>query len=260
MKKKPASPRAAGFTPEPEQCALVEGLTASGLPIAEQLLLVRGPNGHTLGADEFGQIFADQIKRGRAKANAALGQALYKRALNGDARALREWQNQTTGETVETRELAMWIGVGIDVIADMERRGVVHKVAHGLYPLRETVAAVVAHYREVIEPRGGAEAIGGLVGARARLAREQADSLAMRNAEMRSELVSLAEVTSLLTECNAFVVARVMRVPVESAPALAACGSVSEVASTLRRFIIEALEDLQREFGRQRAAEAHALA
>ena len=226
MKKKPASPPR--WEPGQEQRALVEGLTAIGLALDEQLLLVKGEDGRALGADEFGQIFGDQIKRGRAAANAQLGKALYERALAGNARAFRQWQNRTTGETVETRELAMWIGVGIDVIADMERRGVVHKVAHGLYPLRKTVAAVVAHYREIIEARGGAEAIGGLVGARARLASEQADRVAMCNAEMREALsVPLRDVNAKLKECNQIVRTRLLALPSEMAPRLHACRTVS---------------------------------
>ena len=256
MKKKPASPPR--WEPGQEQRALVEGLTAIGLALDEQLLLVKGEDGRALGADEFGQIFGDQIKRGRAAANAQLGKALYERALAGNARAFRQWQNRTTGETVETRELAMWIGVGIDVIADMERRGVVHKVAHGLYPLRKTVAAVVAHYREIIEARGGAEAIGGLVGARARLASEQADRVAMCNAEMREALVPLRDVNAKLKECNQIVRTRLLALPSEMAPRLHACRTVLEHQTLMRTLLCEALERMCKEFGSQRRSNGSA--
>ena len=246
--------RTTKWKPEPEQRALVESLTAFGLPIDEQLLLVKGPDGRALRADEFAEAFAEEIKSGRAKANAQLGRALYDRALKGNVRALREWQKQSIAETVETRELVGWIGVTPKTIADMEQRGIIHKSAYGLYPLRETILAVVAHLREVaaartdVDPQSG----GALVTERARLARELADQASMRNGMLRGETVYIRDIIELLHECNRTVTTRILSLPSEASPQLHSCSTVLEHQVMMRALLVEALEGLCREFGSER--------
>ncbi len=245
---------AARWMPPAEQRSLVESLTAFGLPIDEQLLLVRGEDGRALRADEFAEIFAPEIRSGRAKANAALGKALFDRALKGNVRALREWQKQSIAETVETRELTQWLGVTAAMIAELEKRGIVHKSAYGLYPLRETIAAAFAHLRETAagrtdsDPQSG----GALVTERARLARELADKASMENALTRNELVCVTEMAALINESTRMMVTRLMSVPAEHAPELHACASPGELQGMLRGFIAQALEGLQQAFGQQR--------
>ena len=253
--------RTARWSPDPEQRNLVESLTAFGLPIDEQLLLVKGEDGRALRADEFAQLFAPEILSGRAKANAQLGKALYDRALKGNVRALREWQKQGASETVETRELAALFGVTAKAIAEMEKRGVIHKSAYGLYPLRETITAAFGHLREVAAGRGGGDPAnaGALVDARARLARELADKAAMENARMRGEFAPVAEVCALLSSCNRAVVSHLMSFPSAHAVELAACTEPREVQVLLDRLIRDALEHLATEGAMLRAAEAEAL-
>ena len=246
--------RAAQWKPDPEQRNLVASLTAYGLPIEEQLLLVKGPGGRALRAEEFAEFFSPEILSGRAKANAQLGKALYDRALAGNTRALRDWQKQNISETVETRELAAWIGVGSDVIADMEKRGIVHKTAYGVYPLRESITAAFAHLREVAAGRADADpqSGGALVTERARLARELADQASMRNAAMRGETVYIRDIIELLHECNRTVTTRLLSLPAEASPQLHGCKTVLEHQLMLRALITEALEGLCREFGTTR--------
>ena len=161
----------------------------------------------------------------------------------------REWQKQSIAQRVETRELAAWLGVSSVTIAELEKRGIIHKSAYGLYPLRESITAVIAHYLDIIATGGGAEAIGALVGARARLAREQADQIAMRNAAMREELVPLRDVNAKLKECNQIVMTRRLALLSEIAPQLHACSTVLEHQTLMRALLCEALEKMCAEFG-----------
>lgn len=246
--------RAAKWKPDAEQRNLVASLAAFGMQVDEQVLLVKGPNGRTLGVDEFTEVFAEELSGGRAKANAALGQALYKRALNGDARALREWQKQAVSETVGTREIATWLDCSTTMVSTLERRGVIRKTAHGLYPLRETVIAVVGHYREVAagrtdsDPQSG----GALVTERARLARELADKASMENGRLRGELVPLRDVLAKMVSCNRIVMTRLLSLPAEAAPEIHSCGNVLEVETMMRALISEALERMCNDFEPER--------
>jgi phage terminase Nu1 subunit (DNA packaging protein) len=246
--------RTAKWAPDAEQRNLVESLTAFGLPIDEQLLLVKGEDGRALRADEFAQLFAPEILSGRAKANAQLGKALYDRALKGNVRALREWQKQSIAETVETRELTQWLGITAAMIAELEKRSIIRKSGYGLYPLRETIAAVVAHLREVAAGRTDADpqSGGALVTERARLARELADQASMRNGMLRGELVYIRDIIELLHECNRTVTTRILSLPSEASPQLHACSTVLEHQVMMRALLSEALEGLCREFGSER--------
>ena len=258
--------RAAKWKPDAEQRNLVASLAAFGMQVDEQVLLVKGPDGRTLGVDEFTEIFAEELSGGRAKANAALGQALYKRALNGDARALREWQKQAVSETVGTREIATWLDCSTTMVSTLERRGVIRKTAHGLYPLRETITAAFAHLREVAAGRADADpqSGGALVTERARLAHELADQASMRNAAMRGEMVYVRDIIGLLHECNRTVTTRILSLPSEASPQLHACRTVLEHQMMMRALLSEALEGLCKEFGSERrgngSAEPPALA
>jgi phage terminase Nu1 subunit (DNA packaging protein) len=62
------------------------------------------------------------------------------------------------------------------------------------YALVESAQAYCKHLRDLATGRGGDEAIASATAERARLAREQADHIALKNAMARRELVSAAEV------------------------------------------------------------------
>jgi phage terminase Nu1 subunit (DNA packaging protein) len=152
---------------------------------------------------------------------------------------------------ITTAELAMLLGASDVVISQLERRGVIHKTRYGYWPLKKTVRALVRHYREIAARRGGA-AIGALVVAKARLARERADEVAMQNAKMRAEFVPAAEVRAYIAECNEIVRTRLLALPAEIAPQLHACRTVVEHQTMLRALLSEALENLAGEFAGRR--------
>src|SRR5690606_4161305 len=71
-------------------------------------------------------------------------------------------------------------------------RGIILKVGRNRYDLRKSVQLYCEHLRAMAAGRGG-ENVDALATERARLAREQADQAAMKNAAMRKELIPAAE-------------------------------------------------------------------
>ena len=95
---------------------------------------------------------------------------------------------------VPAPELGRLLGLSAEKVYDLARRGIVVKTAPGRYDVAGSVKAYCAHLRAVAG-RHGTEAAGdALTGERARLAREQADGHALRNATLRGELVPAADV------------------------------------------------------------------
>jgi len=96
--------------------------------------------------------------------------------------------SQDSGDQVRALELADWLGVSERAVADYAHRGIITRSGRGVFPLKESIRAVCHHFREGASARGGATS--SLTAQRERIAREQADKLAMQNAAARRELVS----------------------------------------------------------------------
>lgn len=92
---------------------------------------------------------------------------------------------------VSSRVLADWLGISVQAVNKHARDGVLRK-SNSRYDLKASVTAYCHHIREVAAGRGGSEQLN-LTAERARLAREQADQYALRNAVTRGELVEVAE-------------------------------------------------------------------
>lgn len=92
-------------------------------------------------------------------------------------------------------------------LTGLVKRDLAVKLGHDAYDLRETVGRYVEHLRGVASGRGGEEHALTLTGERARLAREQADQVALKNAQARGELVKADDVErewrSVLTDLRA---------------------------------------------------------
>ena len=95
--------------------------------------------------------------------------------------------------SVTALELADVIGVSKRAISDYTERGIIVKTGRNRYDLRKSVQLYCEHIRAMAAGRGG-ENVDTLATERARLAREQADQAAMKNAAMRKELIPVAEV------------------------------------------------------------------
>jgi phage terminase Nu1 subunit (DNA packaging protein) len=99
-----------------------------------------------------------------------------------------------TAETVGAGELADWLGVTSQTISAFANDGKVVRISRGKYDLRASVQTYTAHLREVAAARGGEAGVLDLVQERARLAKEQADNTALKNATLRSELLPAADI------------------------------------------------------------------
>jgi phage terminase Nu1 subunit (DNA packaging protein) len=89
------------------------------------------------------------------------------------------------------------------VSALLEQLGIDHKAAD----LSEIRVAYIRRLREAAAGRGGEGAVGELAAERARLAREQADKIAMQNAVTRGELAPVALIEEVLTKAASKVAA-----------------------------------------------------
>ena len=79
-------------------------------------------------------------------------------------------------------------------IRDLATRGVVVKLGHGTYDLWASIGTYAEHMREAAAARGGHAAGSQLTVERTREAKERADNLALRNAQLTGEMVSVAAV------------------------------------------------------------------
>ena len=95
--------------------------------------------------------------------------------------------------TITAIDLAELIGVSKRAVSDFAERGIIVKTGRNRYDLRKSVQLYCEHLRAMAAGRGG-ENVDTLATERARLAREQADQAAMKNAAMRKELITVAEV------------------------------------------------------------------
>jgi phage terminase Nu1 subunit (DNA packaging protein) len=95
--------------------------------------------------------------------------------------------------TATAEQLAELLDVSPETVRDLTRRGICVRRGRGEYDVAASVGGYCRHLRSTAAGRGGAGAVTGLARERARLAREQADAHALKNALLRGELVDLAE-------------------------------------------------------------------
>lgn len=139
-------------------------------------------------------------------------------------------------------DLCELLGISPAMLTELKKRGIAVHYSHDAYDLAATVNAYVTHLRGTASGRGGEEHVANLTAERARLAREQADSQAMKNAAMRGELVKAEEVTREWAELLRKVRMRVLAVPSRIRGALPHL-TPGDLA-TLDREIRTALEEL----------------
>ncbi|MDY7096754.1 MAG: hypothetical protein SXU28_01315 [Pseudomonadota bacterium] len=122
--------------------------------------------------------------------------------------------NQDTDERpVRANELGTWLGVKDRTIRGYADDGIIRRVDRGLFPLKESVQAVAEHLREIAGRRAGTGAGSSLTAERERVAREQADKLAMQNAAARKEMISAKEVVSEWSSILRLVRSRLLATP-----------------------------------------------
>lgn len=116
-------------------------------------------------------------------------------------------------EAVSADDLAACLGITQQRVSKLVREGVLVREGRGAYPLAENVRRYVERLRLVADGRGGEEEAANLTAERARLAREQADHTALKNAQLRRELIPATEVSARWEDVVRRVRARLLAVP-----------------------------------------------
>ncbi len=98
---------------------------------------------------------------------------------------------------VRAAVLADALGISERAIRKLAEDGVVTRAESSLYPLRDSLRRYSAHLRDAAAGRGALASGSRLSAEREREVKERADSLAMRNASARRELLPAAEVEAL---------------------------------------------------------------
>ncbi len=121
-----------------------------------------------------------------------------------------------TGPTptrISGRALADLLGVHERTIRDLAGDGYIVKLGKGVYDRDASVRTYCIHLREIAAGRGGESGVATLTAERARLAREQADERAMKNATMRGDMVPATDVKARWQAILVGVRSRILAVP-----------------------------------------------
>lgn len=142
--------------------------------------------------------------------------------------------------TIGGADLCALLGISPAALTDLCRRGLAHRMGHNSYNLQRTIGDYTAHLRSVAARWGEGEEANDLTAQRARLAKEQADGQALKNAALRGELVPAADVERAWGDVLRQVRARVLAVPSRLRQALAlAPADVDKIDRELREALTE---------------------
>lgn len=97
-------------------------------------------------------------------------------------------------KTVDAHVLARLFGVTQRTITSLAQQGAVVRAGRGSFDFAASIKKYVEHLRETATGRGDSKTVAALSSQRTRLAREQADAVALKNAALRGELVEAAAV------------------------------------------------------------------
>ncbi len=143
-------------------------------------------------------------------------------------------------DSVTVVALADLIGVDRRTITELAQRNIAVPQGRG-YALAESVRRYCAHLRELATGRGGEAAIASATAERARLAHEQANHIALKNATLRGSLLDAGAVEREWSDLLRMVRAGVLAAPGRCAARLPHLGShdIAEIDSELRTVLTE---------------------
>ncbi len=151
-------------------------------------------------------------------------------------------------DLVSAEQLGAWLQLNERQVRKLAERQIIERDGRGRYRLQKSVQAVVIHQREVSAGRKADAAVDSapldLVAERARVAKEMADGLSMKNAQRRGELVEVAIACREMERDYSRVRTRLLALPSSHAAQLARLRTPHEVNEALTKLIIEVLEEL----------------
>lgn len=143
------------------------------------------------------------------------------------------------------------VGAHLDLsdrsIRELLEKGVLPNARRGALDLDACRVAYIRHLRETAAGRATGPAGDDLTAERARLAREQADHYALKNATMRLELLPRADITRTVTAAFQIVRDRLSAIPTRLAGPLARMTDPGEVRARLSDAIAAVLVELSEE-------------
>ena len=125
----------------------------------------------------------------------------------------REGKKQNLDDAVTAPILARWLGVSGKTVYELAKAGIVVKAGRGLYKLEESVTRYCEHVRRTASQRGGEASLEAMREERIRIAKEQADALALKNKAARGEMLEAATVEAGLASEYRSVRAGMLAVP-----------------------------------------------
>jgi terminase small subunit / prophage DNA-packing protein len=111
-----------------------------------------------------------------------------------NARDISQCNPMPEGNEVTAKELADLLGLEEPTIRQLYGQGLLVRIRHGVYDRRLSVRAYCENIRAQAARWGSGARAADLTAERARETRERADNLALRNAQLRGEMVSVADV------------------------------------------------------------------
>jgi terminase small subunit / prophage DNA-packing protein len=111
------------------------------------------------------------------------------------------------------KDLCILLGIQSGALTDLKHRGLAVHLGHDAYDLEATVTGYVQHLRSIAAGRGDADGVANLTTERARLAKEQADAQALKNAVLRGEYVPAGEVERAWADTLRALRSRLLAVP-----------------------------------------------
>lgn len=154
---------------------------------------------------------------------------------------LRHLESERNPEATGTA-LAAHLFCTRETLSDYVARGVVEKLPNGKYDLNACRERVMRHLRDRAAGRAGDNG-DNLASARADLAREQRDAVAIKNAIARGDFVPLGAMAKKIESRNSVVRERLLVIPGKMADALA-MREREEIAAALTDEIEEVLNEL----------------
>ncbi|UKJ74494.1 hypothetical protein [Azospirillum brasilense] len=118
-------------------------------------------------------------------------------------------------------------------VRELLERGVLPNAARGALDLDRCRISYIRHLREMAAGRATGPAGDDLTSERARLAREQADNIALKNAALRKELLPRSDITRAVVAAFQIVRDRLSALPARLAGPLAATSDPAEVRGRL---------------------------
>lgn len=91
-------------------------------------------------------------------------------------------------------ELVRLFQATVQTITKLAREGIVVRTGRGKYDREKSITNYICHLRDTAAGRGGSDGVQTLTDERARLAKEQADHAALKNEQLRGELVKAVDV------------------------------------------------------------------